>query len=141
MNLLKSGQLKKNFQFIPCSVMLKEWGIPKINIHPRWSWGALISRMPHSPSALSLLKHWQHFFFIFRRYPMDRIGVLRWKHPHCFSRGYICFSKCPAFRGGNVPSLQVGIQVKEFETLGKLWNLERELERSNKIAESSCGRP
>jgi hypothetical protein len=37
--------------------------------------------------------------------------------------------------------LRFGIQVIVLETLGKLWKLERELERSNKIAESSCGRP
>jgi len=29
----------------------------------------------------------------------------------------------------------------KFETLGKLWNLERELERSNKIGKSTVGDP
>jgi hypothetical protein len=33
------------------------------------------------------------------------------------------------------------IQVIEIETLGELWNLERELERSNKKSEFFCGDP
>jgi hypothetical protein len=37
--------------------------------------------------------------------------------------------------------LRFGIQVIEIETLGKLWNLERELERSNKKSECFCGDP
>jgi hypothetical protein len=37
--------------------------------------------------------------------------------------------------------LRFGIQVIEIETLGKLWNLESELERSNKKSEFLYGDP
>ncbi len=37
--------------------------------------------------------------------------------------------------------LRFGIEVIEIETLGKLWNLERELERSNKKSEFFYGDP